>query len=198
MIWYVWYVSSFWSTYICCTLFSILSIYFCFWAGRACLDNAETQPLHDISTAPVPSPESEAVTASPDMSSSQRRAHYQNLKGMGEETVEFGASGTTSSAMTGKAESEKKVNTSKPGMEKENFTDAEDEVMSDLGRLTGMSLTKKWQLNMVWMWRIVFVWLNLLFCWGHTFSLPSCCVHFVSAGWWRLCWTTGSTQSPGC
>jgi hypothetical protein len=37
------------------------------------------------------------------MSSSQRRAHYQNLKGMGEETVEFGASGTTSSAMTGKA-----------------------------------------------------------------------------------------------
>ena len=122
---------------------SILSIYFCFLAGRACLDNAETQPLHDISTAPVPSPESEAVTASPDLSSSQRRAHYQNIKGMGEETVEYGASGTTSSAMTGKAESEKKVNTSKPGMEKENFTDAEDEVMSDLGRLTGMSLTKK-------------------------------------------------------
>ena len=133
----------FWSIYICCTWLSILSIYFCFLAGRACLDNAETQPLHDISTAPVPSPESEAVTASPALSSSQRRAHYQNIKGMGEETVEYGASGTTSSAMTGKAESEKKVNTSKPGMEKENFTDAEDEVMSDLGRLTGMSLTKK-------------------------------------------------------
>ena len=78
----------FWSIYICCTWLSILSIYFCFLAGRACLDNAETQPLHDISTAPVPSPESEAVTASPDLSSSQRRAHYQNIKGMGEETVE--------------------------------------------------------------------------------------------------------------
>lgn len=144
---------------------------FCCLAGRACVDNAETQPLHDISTAPVPVSESEAVTASPDVPSSQRRAKYQNIKKDGDETVEFGATVTTPSATTGKAESEKKVNTPNPGKEKEIFTDAEDEVESGLGMLTMMTLTK----------RILEHWMNVTHCFcltqltvllGPHFSLP--------------------------